>query len=151
VGSPPLRAGQALPLRALPPVRPGVRAFACSEAPEITASVSENVTTEDANISVPEPNITEGKIREVAKSTPVEVSSADVSATIASVDAIPVEITETVTVAGQKSGDSELPTPVSNTSKVEPSSSEVATISASQEQATVGVLTESDIAEWKMR
>jgi hypothetical protein len=77
--------------------------FACSEEPEITAFVSESVAAEgDANGSVLKSN--EEKIEDTAEATPVEASSA-----VASVAAIPVELTEaaTVVVPAQKSDDNE--------------------------------------------
>jgi hypothetical protein len=129
--------------------------FACSEAPEITASVSESVAAGgDANGSALKSN--EEKIEETAEATPVEASSTDASAlsAVASVAAIPVELTEaaTVVVPAQKSDDNEdLAITASITSiisKIKPSSNDVATSRASKAQATF--FAESDIAEWKL-
>jgi hypothetical protein len=109
--------------------------FACPETSQTTASVVESTVSESGmNVAtLAEASAPEGQVGEVAAPAPVtgniEAPSTEASApsAIAFADAIPVEITETITVVvpGQKlEADEGVAIPASGIAKIEPSFSE---------------------------
>jgi hypothetical protein len=102
--------------------------FACPETPQTTASVVESTVSESGMNVAALASAPEGQVDKVAAPASVagniEAPSTDASAppAVAFADAIPVEITETVTVVvpGQKSGDEEGPATPSFGIAIEP-------------------------------
>jgi hypothetical protein len=118
--------------------------FACPETSQTTASVVESTVSESGmNVAtLAEASAPEGQVGEVAAPAPVtgniEAPSTEASApsAIAFADAIPVEITETVTVVvpGQKSEDDEgVAIPASGIAGIEPTITEASSQPPAQE------------------
>jgi hypothetical protein len=135
--------------------------FACSETSPTTASVVESLVSESGmNVTgSAEASAPEGQVGEVAAPASVisniEAPSTDVNAppAIASVDAVPVEITETVTVVvpGQKSEDDEgAAIPASGIAGIEPPVTEESSQTAAPEseaKATADLSAQTGTAE----
>jgi hypothetical protein len=135
--------------------------FACPETSQITASVVESAVSESGmNITtLVEASAPEGQVNEVgapgSAARNIETPSTEPSApsAVAFADAIPVEITETVTVVvpGQKSEDEVGPAmPASGIAGIEPSVTEVSSQMAAPEsetKATVDLSVQTGTAE----
>jgi hypothetical protein len=116
--------------------------FACPESSQTTASIVESTVSESGlNVTAPvEASAPEGQIVEV--DAPGSVAPTEPSApSAASSDAIPIEITEIVTVVvpGQDSEDIEGPAmPASGVAGIEPSVTEASSQTAAPESETRG-------------